>query len=227
MLDKHVCALTNVTKIYDEKLGTPILSDVDITIAAGELTGIIGASGSGKTTLLNLLGLLDKPSHGTYILDGINLEDIKGNYRAEIRREKIAFIFQSFYLLQQFSVLDNVALPLVYRGHCWRAARDQARASLIRVGLNGMEQRRTLELSGGQQQRVAIARAIICQPRLLLADEPTGNLDPKTADEIIALFEQIKQTSNIAVVVVTHDPRVANKCQQVYQVDAGSVQQLH
>jgi putative ABC transport system ATP-binding protein len=184
------------------------LGGVDVTVQRGEYVAIIGPSGSGKSTLMNIIGCLDRPSAGTYALDGEQTAELSDNKLASVRNRKIGFIFQNFNLLSRATAVENVELPLRYAGLSARERRTRAAESLRRVGLESRMTHRPNELSGGQRQRVAIARALVTAPALLLADEPTGALDRKTGKEIIALFDEL-HASGSTIVVVTHDPDVA------------------
>jgi putative ABC transport system ATP-binding protein len=203
------------------EIEVPALRGVSFSIRRGEFVAIMGPSGSGKSTLMNLLGCLDTPSGGRYFLDGLPVEQLDRNLLAAVRNRKIGFVFQQFNLLPRQTALENVALPLVYLGGV-SAEERQARAQTVleQVGLGDRTHHRPKELSGGQQQRVAIARALITQPALLLADEPTGNLDSKSSVEILALFEQLNQ-QGITVVLVTHEPDVAAHAARVLTVRDG------
>ena len=186
----------------------PALKGVDLTINRGEFVAIMGPSGSGKSTFMNLLGCLDTPSSGDYFLVERNVAHMPGDELAVLRNRTIGFVFQGFNLLPRMTLEDNVALPLVYSGIEREARREKARQMLTRVGLDGYAQSLPARISGGQQQRVAIARALINSPRLILADEPTGNLDSHTSEEIMTLFEQLN-TEGITIVLVTHEPDIA------------------
>jgi putative ABC transport system ATP-binding protein len=202
-------------------IDVPALRGVSFEIGRGEFVAIMGPSGSGKSTLMNLLGCLDTPTAGQYILDGLQVDQLERNLLASVRNRKIGFVFQQFNLLPRQTALENVALPLVYLGGVPTAERlDRARQVLEQVGLGDRVDHRPKELSGGQQQRVAIARALITQPALLLADEPTGNLDSKSSIEILALFENLKQ-QGITVVLVTHEPDIAMHAARVLTVRDG------
>ncbi len=203
------------------EIEVPALRGVSFQIRRGEFVAIMGPSGSGKSTLMNLLGCLDTPSGGQYLLDGLPVEQLDRNLLAAVRNRKIGFVFQQFNLLPRQSALENVALPLVYLGGVSaEERRARAQAVLEQVGLGEHTHHRPKELSGGQQQRVAIARALITEPALLLADEPSGNLDSKSSAEIMALFEQLHQ-QGITVVLVTHDPDVAAHAARVLTVHDG------
>jgi putative ABC transport system ATP-binding protein len=184
------------------------LDAVDLDVARGEFVAVMGASGSGKSTLLHVLGCLDRPDAGSYRLAGRDVADLSGDERAELRNREIGFVFQSFNLVPRTSALENVELPLVYGGVPPREQRERAREALRAVGLEGREQHLPSQLSGGQQQRVAIARALVNGPSLLLADEPTGNLDSRTSHEILALFQRLHR-DGLTIVMVTHEADVA------------------
>ena len=199
----------------------PALRGVSFDIARGEFVAIMGPSGSGKSTLMNLLGCLDTPTSGSYLLDGLPVDQIDRNLLAAVRNRKIGFVFQQFNLLPRQTALENVALPLIYLGGVSPAKREErAREMLELVGLGERLDHRPKQLSGGQQQRVAIARALITRPALLLADEPTGNLDSKSSIEILALFEQLN-AQGITVVLVTHEPDIAEHARRVLTVRDG------
>ncbi len=186
------------------------LDGVSLRIDAGEFLAIMGPSGSGKTTLMNILGCLDRPTSGTYVLDGVDVSSLDADERAEIRNAKIGFVFQSFNLLPRTSALENAELPLIYgQGALAGDERiERARSALRRVGLEGREDHQPSQLSGGQQQRVAIARALITDPAILLADEPTGNLDSRTSEEVLAIFQALNDEGR-TVILITHEPDIA------------------
>jgi putative ABC transport system ATP-binding protein len=184
------------------------LRGVSLTIEPGEFVAIMGSSGSGKSTLMNILGCLDQPTRGRYQLNGIEVGDLRPDQLADIRNQQIGFVFQSFNLIPRTSALENAQLPLFYRGLSLREQRAQAAAAIQRVGLSGREHHFPTQLSGGQQQRVAIARALVTAPALLLADEPTGNLDTQSSQEIMAILEGLNQ-EGITVILVTHEADVA------------------
>jgi putative ABC transport system ATP-binding protein len=200
----------------------PALLDVDLTIARADMVALTGASGSGKSTLMNLLGCLDTPSAGSYTLDGAAVAGLNENELARVRNRKIGFVFQNFYLMPRMSALDNVAQPLIYRGFSPAARRARATEALTRVGLDQRVMHKPNELSGGQRQRVAIARALVGSPELLLADEPTGNLDSKTAGEIMGLFVDLNAEGH-TLIVVTHDPGIASYCRRIIRLHDGRV----
>jgi putative ABC transport system ATP-binding protein len=198
------------------------LSDVDLTIERNEFIALTGASGSGKSTMMNLLGALDNPTTGTYSLDGEAVAGLTEDELASVRNRKIGFVFQNFYLMPRASALDNVAQPLIYRGLAPSVRKERAARALTRVGLADRMLHKPNELSGGQRQRVAIARALVGNPELLLADEPTGNLDSRTAGEILALFAGL-HADGLTLVVVTHDPGVASHCHRVVRLHDGKI----
>jgi putative ABC transport system ATP-binding protein len=218
-------ALENVTKIYTlGEVEVRALDGVSLTIEAGEFVAITGPSGSGKSTLMNLLGCLDRPTSGRYVLDGIDVSKLDSDQRAEIRNAKIGFVFQSFNLLPRTTALENVELPLLY-GNVGLTADERlarARASLQRVGLAGRERHTSSQLSGGQQQRVAIARSLITDPPILLADEPTGNLDSKTSEEVLAIFQALNAQGK-TVLLITHEPDIARHAKRIVQTRDGKI----
>ena len=199
------------------------LSEVSFGIDPGQFCALVGPSGSGKSTLLGLLGLLDRPTSGSVLFEGHDVTGASGAARAIIRNGAIGLIFQSFHLLPRLSALENVALPLLYQRCPLTTRLERARAALARVGLANRADHRPGALSGGQSQRVAIARAIVAQPRLLLADEPTGSLDTATAEEIMELLTDLNRVDGVAVVMVTHDPALARRCRRQVEMRDGRV----
>ena len=198
------------------------LHGVDLRIGAGEFVAIMGPSGSGKSTLMNLLGCLDTPSSGSYLCDGIDIATLDAEQRAALRLEKIGFVFQGFNLLPRMNALENVAMPMGYAAVPREERLERARDALQAVGLAERAGHRPSELSGGQQQRVAIARALINRPPILLADEPTGALDSRTGEEILALFKRL-QAQDHTVVLITHDPDVARHCDRIFVMRDGRI----
>jgi putative ABC transport system ATP-binding protein len=202
--------LSGITKVYGEgQAALQALRGIDLSIAAGDFVAVMGPSGSGKSTAMNILGCLDMPSSGTYQFQGIHVEQLDRNQRALLRRHCLGFVFQGFNLLARTSALENVELPLLYRGEDAVTRHGAAKAALARVGLEGWEAHTPAELSGGQQQRVAIARAIVTQPLVLLADEPTGNLDTQRSHEIMELLVALNRDQGITILMVTHEPDMA------------------
>ncbi|MFK4259944.1 ABC transporter ATP-binding protein [Agrobacterium tumefaciens] len=217
-------SIEDLGKTYGEgKSVVPVLHNVTLHVRRGEFCALTGASGSGKTTLMNLIGLLDRPSHGRIRIDGMPTEKLSVDAAAALRSKVIGFVFQSFHLLPHYTALDNAALPLVYRGVGKAERRAIAAHALRKVGIWERASHRPGELSGGQRQRVAIARALIGNPSLLLADEPTGNLDSQTADEIMSLFLALNAEFGLTVIIVTHDPTIAARCPRRIVVRDGQV----
>ncbi|MQY67672.1 MAG: ATP-binding cassette domain-containing protein [Dehalococcoidia bacterium] len=213
--------LENITKVYRMgEVEVYALNGVTISIKQGEMLAIVGTSGSGKSTLLNLLGCLDRPTSGRYMLDGIDVSQLNDNKLAELRSKKFGFVFQDFNLLSRASALANVELPLVYSGGGDK--HQKAMEALERVGLGPRAKHKPTELSGGEQQRVAIARALVNDPALILADEPTGNLDSASTEEIIAIFHQLHK-EGITVALVTHEADIAVKTQRIIRLHDGKV----
>jgi putative ABC transport system ATP-binding protein len=215
--------LTRVTKVYRMGVeGVHALRGVDLTINAGEFVAIMGSSGSGKSTLMNILGCLDRPTGGEYELNGRKVAGMSASALSDVRNAEIGFVFQSFELLPRESALRNVMLPLLYSVRHWRGARARAADALRRVGLADRAEHRPSQLSGGQRQRVAIARALVNSPSILLADEPTGNLDSKTSEEIIALFRDLHAQGQ-TIVIVTHEEDIAGNAQRIVRLRDGRV----
>lgn len=223
-MDKAVIRITGLSKNYDTAAGAvPVLKDIDLAISPGEFVAIMGPSGSGKSTFMNILGCLDVATAGSYFLNGSDVRSLNKDELARLRNEVIGFVFQGFNLLPRAHLLDNVALPLVYGGVSKRERLAKAQAMLEKVGLARYGQSFPNQISGGQQQRVAIARALINRPRLILADEPTGNLDTQTGNEIMALFTQLNRDEGITVVLVTHEPDIAALTQRLVRFVDGRV----
>ena len=202
-----------------------VLKGVNLRVARGELTAIMGPSGSGKSTLMNIIGLLDRPSHGTYLLRGREIGSMTDDELSAQRNAAIGFVFQSFHLLARLDAWRNVGLPLVYRGVDRREIRRRAHAMLERVGLASRAGHRPVELSGGQCQRVAIARALVGEPEILLADEPTGALDFETGREIMQLLEELNADRGTTAIVITHDRAVAARCRRQLRLDHGELRE--
>jgi putative ABC transport system ATP-binding protein len=217
-------ALERVSKVYESggEARVEALRAVTVRIDPGEFVAVMGSSGSGKSTLMNILGCLDRPTAGRYLLGGRDVAHLERDALARVRNRMVGFVFQSFNLLPRTSALENVELPLVYAGCRRRERRERAAAALARVGLGGRMTHHPNQLSGGQQQRVAIARALVCAPRLILADEPTGNLDSQMGKEIMALFEEVN-AQGITLVLVTHEPEIAAYASRLLVVRDGEV----
>ncbi|HEX7531172.1 MAG TPA: ABC transporter ATP-binding protein [Pyrinomonadaceae bacterium] len=199
------------------------LRGVSLTIREGEFVAIMGASGSGKSTMMNIIGCLDRPTRGTYILDGQDVSELSKDERADIRCQKIGFIFQGFNLLSRTSALENVELPMLYAGVPTAQRDERAMEALAAVGLAGREQNHPNQLSGGQQQRVAVARSLVNNPALILADEPTGNLDSRTSIEVMEIFQRLNRERGITLVLVTHEPDIAQYAQRVIVFKDGRI----
>ena len=220
-------ALIRCTSVCKDYMSGPevvhTLIDVDLEIGQGEFVAVIGVSGSGKSTLMNILGCLDRPTRGHYALGGFDVTESTSDERALVRNRLIGFVFQGFNLLPRTSALENVELPLIYRGIGARERFRRAARALAQVGLTDRAQHTPAQLSGGQQQRVAIARALVTNPPLLLADEPTGNLDTKTSHEVLALLQRLSLDQGITVVMVTHEPDIAACANRVITVRDGRI----
>lgn len=218
-----VIALRGVAKVYpmaDEEVHA--LRGVDLTIEAGEYVAVVGPSGSGKSTMMNVIGCLDRPSRGTYELSGVDVSRMSENLLADTRNQRIGFVFQTFNLLPRLSAYENVELPLIYQGLSSKERKARVTMRLSQVGLSDRAKHRPTELSGGQRQRVAVARALVTEPAILLADEPTGNLDQRTGQEILALFAALHKSGQ-TIVLVTHDPHIAERAARVVELRDGSI----
>ncbi|MEO3853490.1 ABC transporter ATP-binding protein [Acrocarpospora sp. B8E8] len=214
-----------LTRSYQlEGVSVEALRGVDLTVGPGEFAAIIGPSGSGKSTLMHLLGCLDRPTSGTLRVGGVDVATLTDTELAELRNQTIGFVFQSFHLLARTSALDNVALPLVYRGVPRAERRTRARAALEAVGLSHRLAHRPAQMSGGEQQRVAIARALVGDPKVVLADEPTGNLDSRNGAEVMNLLQRLNADSGVAVILVTHEPEVAGRARRQIHVRDGVIE---
>jgi putative ABC transport system ATP-binding protein len=215
--------IEQMTKVYGTgETAVYALAGVDLTVVEGEMVAIMGPSGSGKSTLMNMIGCLDRPTGGNYYLAGKEVGRIDDNERAEVRNQHIGFIFQQFNLLPKLTAIQNVETPLIYRGIPGKKRREMAQQALERVGLGNRGHHKPSQLSGGQQQRVAIARAIAAQPSILLGDEPTGALDSRTGQEVLALFQELNAEGR-TIVLVTHDERVAEHCRRVVRLRDGKI----
>lgn len=220
----NIITIEHIAKIY--QVGTEevhALADVSLTINKNEYVAIMGPSGSGKSTLMNILGCLDTPTKGIYDFKGVNVSEMNDNELASIRNREIGFVFQTFNLLPRSDALHNVELPLIYSGMHGSDRKDRAREALIHVGLEDRMHHRPNELSGGQRQRVAIARALVTNPSIILADEPTGNLDTKTGEDIMALFHEIHQKGN-TIILVTHEEYIAEHAARILRIRDGLIE---
>ncbi|MFN2430342.1 MAG: ABC transporter ATP-binding protein [Cryomorphaceae bacterium] len=223
-MSSSMISVRDLAKIY--QIGTQevhALRSVDLDIIENEYVALMGPSGSGKSTLMNILGCLDTPSRGTYLLNGNDVSDMEDDDLAEVRNREIGFVFQTFNLLPRYSALENVALPLIYKGVGKAERRERAREVLEMVGLADRMDHKPNELSGGQRQRVAVARALVNKPSIILADEPTGNLDTKTSHEIMALLDEIHQNGN-TIILVTHEEDIAERARRIVRLRDGLVE---
>jgi putative ABC transport system ATP-binding protein len=215
--------LSEITKVYKRGIEElHILKQISLTVAEGEFVAIVGPSGSGKSTLMNTIGLLDIPTSGSYILDGVSTENLSDNQMAELRNSKIGFIFQQFNLLPRLTALENVELPMIYAGLSKKERMEKCRHVLSMLGMGARGHHKPSELSGGQQQRVAIARALAISPSLLLADEPTGALDSRTGEEVMELMIELNEQGN-TIILITHDPQIAQNSKRMVTLRDGSI----
>jgi putative ABC transport system ATP-binding protein len=218
--------LQHVTKVYGKRPAVHALKGIDFRVGRGDFVAVMGHSGSGKSTCMNILGCLDTPSDGIYRFEGVDVGALSRDQRALLRRHYIGFVFQGFNLLQRTSALENVELPLVYRGMPKQQRKEKASEALTAVGLSGLEHHKPSELSGGQQQRVAIARAIVSDPQVLLADEPTGNLDTARSREIMELIVKLNQERGLTIFMVTHDGEMAEYARRKIHFLDGEIERI-
>ena len=216
--------LANVCKAYRVgPISTEVLRDVCLDVNEGDLLSIMGPSGSGKSTLMNIIGLLDQPTSGSYLMRGQEVGKMDDDELSNIRNATIGFVFQSFHLLPQLTAVENVGLPLTYRGLDADASGHRSREALARVGLTDRSAHKPNELSGGQQQRVAIARALVGRPAIMLADEPTGALDPRIGQEIMELFRELNADEGLTIIIITHDSKIAGQCGRHTRIENGTL----
>jgi len=222
--ESNVIEMRGIRKSYMlGNMPVPVLHGIDITVKHGEFVAIMGPSGSGKSTLMNIIGFLDRPTEGDYYLDGVHMQSSKDSRLADIRNNKIGFVFQQFYLLPRMTAVENVELPLIYAGVAsGKERRERAEAALRSVGLGDKLRNRPNELSGGQQQRVSVARALVNNPSIILADEPTGALDSTTTKEVLDIFEQIHKEGR-TIIMITHEPDVAAHAERTIHIRDGLV----
>lgn len=218
-----ILEMTDICKDYPQgRELVRVLKDINLSVVEGDYIAIMGPSGSGKTTLMNIIGCLDVPTSGEYLLDGIDLSQCNDNQLADVRNKELGFVFQSFHLLPKLSAVDNVALPLLYAGVPKKERREIAREALAVVGLSEREEFMPNQLSGGQCQRVAIARAIVGKPKLLLADEPTGALDTVSGDQVMEIFDRLHADGS-TIIMITHEPAVAKRANHIYHIRDGAI----
>ncbi|HYM60273.1 MAG TPA: ABC transporter ATP-binding protein [Thermoanaerobaculia bacterium] len=224
-MSRSVIEINDLTKVYHMgEVEVRALAGVDLLVTEGDFLAVMGPSGSGKSTLMNIIGCLDRPTSGTYKLDDIDVSELGRDERAVIRNAKIGFVFQSFNLLARTSAIENVELPLLYGELGWSSSKrdEAAQDALARVGLAGREKHFPSQLSGGQQQRVAIARALVTNPAIILADEPTGNLDSRTSEEVMVIFQKLNDAGK-TIVLITHEPDIAQFAKRIVHVRDGRV----
>lgn len=220
----YILELENVVKIYKmDGVETVALNGVSLKIKEGEFIAIMGPSGSGKSTMMHLMGCLDRPTSGKIYFEGKDISKLSDDELAEIRNKKIGFVFQSFYLLPRYTALQNVELPLIYQGIPPKERREKAKSLLEKVGLSDRLYHKPTQLSGGQQQRVAIARALVVNPIVLLADEPTGNLDSKSSHEIMELISRLHREENLTIILVTHERDIAEYAEKIIRMQDGKI----
>lgn len=221
---EHIIEVRNIVKDYFMgKVSVRALRGIDLTVSKGEFAAVVGPSGSGKSTLMHIIGCLDTPTSGEYYLDGQNISLLKKGKMAQIRNKKIGFVFQTFNLLPHLNIQKNVELPLIYEGLSARRRKSRAQGILEQLGLGDRLKHKPNELSGGQRQRVAIARALVNNPSIILADEPTGNLDTNTGGDILSILSTLNEQGN-TIIVVTHDPNVAKKAKRSIKIVDGKIQ---
>jgi len=227
MENNNLIEIDSITKTYQVgETQVHALKGVSHTIKPGELLAIMGPSGSGKSTVMNIIGCLDKPTSGKYFLEGKEVSTYNKNQLAGIRNKKIGFVFQNFNLLARTTALENTELPLIYSNVPAKQAREMALKALAQVGLEGREMHKSNQISGGEKQRVAIARALVNKPSLILADEPTGNLDTKTGNEIMEVFKKLNKEEGITIILVTHDPEVAEITDKIIHIRDGLIESV-
>ena len=220
----NILELVNVNKIYGTEIKNHVLHDINLSFEAGSFNSIIGQSGSGKSTLLNIIGTLDRATTGDVLIDGKNIKEMNANQLADYRNETIGFVFQFHYLLPEFTALENVLMPyLIRNGRVTKEIKARAEESMRLVGLESVKNNLSTKMSGGQQQRTAIARALINDPKIVLADEPTGNLDSDTTEETYDLLRDINQKSGTTFIVITHDRRIAEKADRIIEIKDGRI----
>ena len=216
--------IKNINKIYGTKIKTQVLFDINLSVEQGEFISIIGQSGSGKSTLLNIIGTLDAPTTGDVIINGININNMNQDHLAAVRNQQLGFIFQFHYLLPEFTVMENVLMPYMLSSEkITKEVRNRAEALLSIVGLSKVKNNMATDISGGQQQRTAIARALINNPKIILADEPTGNLDSNTTEDVYELLRDINKKFNTTFLIITHDNRIAEKADRIIEVKDGTI----